>query len=519
MPLLLVSDPYHIGFTKMRRTPFPTRFDITHNVPAGVAIVVISLMLGACAQPGEVLEFPNGMVVREPFLSFYSEHGGQRVFGYPVSLPIESEDGVLTQCFQNVCMEYHPDADDGYQVRLTALGSLYTGGIDPAVPRPERQATNERYYPHTGHIVRGSFLSFYVAYGGPEVFGYPLTEQLIDQDGLIYQCFERACFYWDESAPNGQRVKLIPLGQCATRQTLCLFPPGELLGSLGEWEGVPSRVREFSNGFRVSGRILDFYEAFGDEELFGPPLDEQRIGAGAVYQIFENVVIMAEGPSGTGRVHLAPLGRAIAPDEPPQPPSDSPYYFQATGFEVDPLFADMFVSNGGASIFGYPITSLRQEGELFVQYFENVRFEWDPGAPEGQQIRLGRLGVSYMAGEIPPILVGGEPEEAQIPASGVGKVTTWVSEPVVSVSNPTETFYVRVTDRGDMPLSGAQVTLVIYTPDGPRSYPMPQTDEDGLSMVTVDVSGLPPTEFTEYDVIVTWGVEQATRRNHFLMWY
>lgn len=59
-------------------------------------------------------------VVKYDFLAFFKEKGGIDVFGYPRSESL-SEKGHVVQYFQRACMEWHPGAAYGPEVRLANL--------------------------------------------------------------------------------------------------------------------------------------------------------------------------------------------------------------------------------------------------------------------------------------------------------------------------------------------------------------------------------------------------------------
>jgi hypothetical protein len=64
-------------------------------------------------------------------------------------------------------------------------------------------------------------------------------------------------------------------------------------------------------------------------------------------------------------------------------------------------FLQYWESNGGLSVFGYPLTPERQEttpdGTFTVQYFERNRFELHPELPRPYDVALGRLGAERLA--------------------------------------------------------------------------------------------------------------------------
>src|SRR5512142_2108622 len=72
-------------------------------------------------------------------------------------------------------------------------------------------AEDARYFPATGHYVRGDFLAFFDANGGLGTFGQPRAEAF-DENGRTVQYFQRARLeWWPENAP-GTQVQLGLLG-------------------------------------------------------------------------------------------------------------------------------------------------------------------------------------------------------------------------------------------------------------------------------------------------------------------
>ena len=63
-------------------------------------------------------------VVSYPFLDFFRDNGGLRMFGYPRSDMIY-EDGRVVQYFQRARMEWHRDNAPGQQIKLSEVGEWY----------------------------------------------------------------------------------------------------------------------------------------------------------------------------------------------------------------------------------------------------------------------------------------------------------------------------------------------------------------------------------------------------------
>jgi len=136
------------------------------------------------------------------------------------------------------------------------------------------------YFPQTGHHLsnRSGFLNFWRANGQVHIFGYPITEEFVE-NGRIVQYFERARFeFHPELAGSDQQVQLGLVG----REILAL-------------QGIPARIQDPQNGayyFPETGHTLwgefrSFWEQRGGLRLFGYPLSETVDEAGRSVQYFE----------------------------------------------------------------------------------------------------------------------------------------------------------------------------------------------------------------------------------------
>jgi hypothetical protein len=156
------------------------------------------------------------------------------------------------------------------------------------------QSTGDRYFPETGHFVRGAFLQFYENANDPLlVYGYPITEQVISRDGKTVQYFQRARF----ELTNSQTVQLTPLGRITYRPKSPL-----LINSNG--------CELFSSGYRVCFTFLDFYKASGGPAQFGNPISPFESHDGGIVQYFEGARFeWNPSPSNAQQVTISDLGR------------------------------------------------------------------------------------------------------------------------------------------------------------------------------------------------------------------
>jgi hypothetical protein len=76
-----------------------------------------------------------GYNVPNTFTQYINNHGSMNYSGNPITEYSSLSDGGYSQCFTNVCLEYHPTAPDGLQVRPHSLGVDYvTMGAKSSTP-------------------------------------------------------------------------------------------------------------------------------------------------------------------------------------------------------------------------------------------------------------------------------------------------------------------------------------------------------------------------------------------------
>jgi len=155
----------------------------------------------------------TGHTVSGPFYDAYKRLGVD-ILGYPRT-PEREEDGKRVQYFQRARLELDPFTGT---VTLAPLGSIISRPRAPfptVAPFPARP--EHRYFPQTGHSVHFAFLHFYDRHSGPEVFGYPISEEFVE-DGRVVQYFERARFEFNPGAAPEYLVTLGLLGDEYLRQ-------------------------------------------------------------------------------------------------------------------------------------------------------------------------------------------------------------------------------------------------------------------------------------------------------------
>src|SRR4030066_1133129 len=74
------------------------------------------------------------------------------------------------------------------------------------------QTPSSKYFSETGHNVKGEFYKFYSSNPNATfLYGYPITEEFVNKNGLTIQYFQRARFEYHPELPEGQRVTLTQL--------------------------------------------------------------------------------------------------------------------------------------------------------------------------------------------------------------------------------------------------------------------------------------------------------------------
>ncbi len=177
-----------------------------------ICFVLLPLLLTVRPSHAEPRCFPEAApaiqhCIDEPFRSFWEQHGGLAVFGYPLTgaYAEQTDSGPITmQFFERVRMEHHPQNAPPHHVQLSHLGRV-------AVPEPAPASEPQpgcRFFPETGHNICPPFLDTWsskgLEFGDPGIsdaerialFGLPLTpartETLSDGRAYTVQWFERA---------------------------------------------------------------------------------------------------------------------------------------------------------------------------------------------------------------------------------------------------------------------------------------------------------------------------------------
>ncbi len=190
--------------------------------------------------------FPEtGHQIAYGFLAAWRRFGGQRTVGLPLTeefAQVNASDGrsYTVQYFERARFEYHPEiADPNYQVSLGLLGREEAARQSISIARSSGTTSDSNwYFKETGHNLGGSFLQYWLAQGGLDRFGYPISEEGQARGGSV-QYFERARL---ENHPDlrvsNDTVQPSPLGYAALLVSGLAVPSGALV------QMTPPRIAE-----------------------------------------------------------------------------------------------------------------------------------------------------------------------------------------------------------------------------------------------------------------------------------
>ncbi|HSF82528.1 MAG TPA: hypothetical protein VLA49_14935 [Anaerolineales bacterium] len=175
------------------------------------------------------------------------------------------------------------------------------GWIPTLAHSPSQQASDQRYFPATGHWVVDEFLALYDSVPDPAtIFGNPITEAYQDSLGGRYlQYFERARFELFPDNPAEFRVKISLLGELMYTAEPELKPSANL----------PACRVFVETSKQICYAFLDYFEANGGAAQFGYPISNFELREGLIVQYFQRARFEwhPELPPGK-RVTLTDLG-------------------------------------------------------------------------------------------------------------------------------------------------------------------------------------------------------------------
>lgn len=160
------------------------------------------------------------------FQEFYASTGGEPTWGPclthgffvavgPAGTIVEAPQGtgLYIQACANGVLGYNAQlVGTGYAVQPVLIPHWVRGESGEFVgPDPPAANTGQgRYFPQTGHNLSGAFLARFLALGGVEVLGYPITEALAAAPGFSDQYFQHLKLRMDNATGA---VTIRPVGR------------------------------------------------------------------------------------------------------------------------------------------------------------------------------------------------------------------------------------------------------------------------------------------------------------------
>lgn len=166
-----------------------------------------------------------------------------------------------------------------------------------------------------GRLRVAPFATYFMATGGIDRWGWPISEPLLESTGTVSQYFQRGVMDWTDDASGGQ--SLFPrsvwdllgggLGgapDLGIEAHITSDQPGELVGTWGH------RVSNFAVDSTEVG-FLDFFNTYGGEAQFGAPRTEARPDTGAAGTLY-----IEDAPLGVIRQYFQNAVFEFAPNRP-----------------------------------------------------------------------------------------------------------------------------------------------------------------------------------------------------------
>ncbi len=284
-------------------------------------------------------------------------------------------------------------------------------------------------------------------------------------------------------------------------------------------------------GHWVSGDFMDFFLAVDEPlKVYGFPITEAFVDPilGVRLQYFQKARFEEKELAGQpAQIVLSPLGKYIYDPADVQPvvfntltapcKTVSPQY---GGFSICYAFLTFYEDNGGVTQFGQPLSNLVLEGDLYVQYFENAKFEWHPDTASSSWVVLADVGrIHFDQSRRDPQYLFSNESNAQF-----GEVLSLIPNAFVDLAvvkvGEVQTLTVIVFDQNYEPISGADVSVVIYRSGGNELHTNLQpTGENGVTRLSFDVGQHDPESLVPIDVKVTYQGLTATTQTWFRVWW
>ncbi|HEY0071660.1 MAG TPA: hypothetical protein VGE04_16970 [Chloroflexia bacterium] len=175
-----------------------------------LSLIGLVLPVGTTSAQSDSLTFPEtGKTLRGVFLRYWTYHPHQ---GAPISDEMQERSDIdgktyTVQYFERAVLELHPENQQPYDVLLSLLGvSYYSQRYPEGAPGQEPcMSPDSVLFPQTGKRLGCTFLDYWQRNGGLMQFGYPISDEFMeesDADGQPrrVQYFERAVLAYNNEA-------------------------------------------------------------------------------------------------------------------------------------------------------------------------------------------------------------------------------------------------------------------------------------------------------------------------------
>ena len=180
------------------------------------------------------------------------------------------------------------------------LAGMTTGSRSVAEAAPTgTNSSNSIYYRQTGHYIKDAFLNYWLANGGLNTYGYPITEET-SVNGVPVQYFQRARFEYRPDSRRPWKVELTQVGSIVTQGRN--FTRVEPAAAIGDKTYFPE------TGHTLGGSFKQHWQSKGGIAIFGYPISEEMRENGVTVQYFERARFELVGQ---GRVQLGHLGTEV----------------------------------------------------------------------------------------------------------------------------------------------------------------------------------------------------------------
>jgi hypothetical protein len=161
-----------------------------------------------------------------------------------------------------------------------------------------------------------------------------------------------------------------------------------------------------------------------------------------------------------------------------------------------PMYFDEYIQKlGGVDVIGNPISEVYSiGGGIFRQCFENICLDFDPNAPDGEQLNLAALGRTYKTQ-----FFDDEESSIQMHSQDDIQMQVWESNTYVS-SGEAQEIHIIITEKGE-PVPVLEPLITITLPDNSHiEYRFPPTDIDGWASVMIPPIPAPMGTLIAYEV-------------------